>query len=502
LDKHSKFYSRKGGVVHPPLDIPNIIPSGKLQFERIVETKQIPHLNFNDLAEKILLDKFTPPSVLIDARGEILYFHGRTGKYLELATGKAHLNIMDMVHPDIKQEVITAIRKAVKEKKEVTRNNLTITEDDKVRFINITVRPINELESLEGILLVVFSETANIPKKMLTIKSGSFTKEAEQRILDLERELRASKEQLYTTIEELETSNEELKATNEELMSSNEELQSTNEELASSKEELQSVNEELVTVISELQEKVVGVTDVNNHLNNLMNSTEIGTIFLDTNLNIRLFTPPVVKVFRLIATDIGRPIQDIASNLKELDLVAEVKIVIKTLAVKQQEIEDKSGNWYILRMMPYQTIDNVINGAVITFTDITDRKQVEFKMNDARMYAESVLDTIWNPLLVLDNKLRVISANAAFYQMFKVAEGQTITRYIYDIGNRQWDIPELRLLLEEMLPKKGEVANFIMEHTFEAIGLRKMRLNARRILAEGKQSQLILLAIDDITERK
>ncbi|MDL5502820.1 MAG: PAS domain-containing protein, partial [Candidatus Methanoperedens sp.] len=237
-------------------------------------------------------------------------------------------------------------------------------------------------------------------------------------------------------------------------------------------------------------------------LNNVISSTGIAVLFLDNDLRIRDYTPAVTKVINLIRTDIGRPIGDIVSTLEYEDMIRDVKEVLSTLVFKEKEIKDKKGSWYIMRIRPYRTVDNIINGTVITFIDITERKQIEQMEKDSRIYAESIVDTMQESLLILDNELRVITANSSFYSTFHVSPEETENKFIYDVGNGQWDIPRLRELLEKILPKNTHFKNFEVDHEFPGVGRKVMSLNGRRIYQEGKGTERILLAIQDITERK
>ena len=287
-----------------------------------------------------------------------------------------------------------------------------------------------------------------------------------EHIADLENELKSTKENLQATIEELQASNEELKSANEELMSANEELQSTNEELNASKEELQSLNEELITLNAEHQAKLEEQSKTVSDLNNVLASTEIATLFLDNDLRIKGFTPSVTKVINLIKTDIGRPVSDIVSNLEYKDLLSDIKGVLDTLVLKEKELQDKKGFWYLTRILPYRTVDNIIDGVVITFIDITERKELQQMEKDARIYAQSIVNTVQESILVLDKDLRVISANPSFYDTFQVSPEETENKFIYDIGNGRWDIPRLKELLEEILPGNSHFKNFKVDSVF------------------------------------
>ena len=320
----------------------------------------------------------------------------------------------------------------------------------------------------------------------------------DQRIADLERELRIKGEYLQTTTEELETSNEELKSEHEELQSSNEELQSTNEELETSKEELQSVNEELVTLNTELQNRIDELSRANNDMNNLLAGTGVGTIFLDPELYIRRFTPAATQIVNLIQTDVGRPVSDIASRIVGYDrLVEDVRGVLDTLIPREAEVQTRERQWYLMRILPYRTVENVIEGAVLTFFEITRQKELA---QEAREFAENVVDTVREPLLVLDADLKVVSASRSFYKFFDVVPELTIGQLLYDLGNKQWNIPALRTLLEEILPRETSLQGFEVTHEFQAIGRHTMLLNARELVQRAGRDRLILLAIEDATQ--
>jgi two-component system CheB/CheR fusion protein len=275
-------------------------------------------------------------------------------------------------------------------------------------------------------------------------------------------------------------------------------LQSTNEELETAKEELQSTNEELVTVNSELNGKIDELTEVNNDINNLLASTEIGTIFLDRDLNIKRFTPAATKLFNLIPGDVGRSIKDIAPKTEYENLWHDAEEVLHNLQVKEMELKSLSGEMYATRILPYRTRENVIEGVVLTFIDIS----AQHFLGMAKNFAESIVDTVREPLVVLDGDLKVISANQAFYNTFHTSKQQTESCLIYELGNGQWDIPQLRVLLEKIVPEKASFEDFEVEHNFPKIGHKFMLLNARRIPAAGEHPTMILLAIEDVTEEQ
>lgn len=458
--------------------------------------------DIRQLAERTILLDYSSPCVLVDDHYNILYFNGETDKYLTLPKGEPDFNLLKMVRKDLRYKLNTLLVNATKEKKTIVSEGLKIRHNDDYLIINLEVRPLLEPSMMETYLMVIFESKATKTKADPKKKKAATDDTFEPRVTVLEQELQSTKEYLQTTIEELEISNEELKSTNEEMQSTNEELQSTNEELETSREELQSTNEELQTVNSELQNKVDQLSDVNNDLNNLISNTRIATIFLDNDICIKRFTESSTNIFNLINTDIGRPISDISHNLKYHDLLTDLKQVLDHLGRVEKELESQSGLWFNMCILPYRTLENSIDGVVVTFNDITAQKTNEFASKEATAFAEGIIDTMREPIIVLDDELRIIYANGAFYKTFKVKPEDTLKTRIYDLGNKQWNIPELKHLLEEILPKDTQLKDFEVVHNFPDIGHKKMVLNASRILRSGKGTETILLAIEDITARK
>lgn len=291
----------------------------------------------------------------------------------------------------------------------------------------------------------------------------------------------------------METSNEELKSTNEE-------LQSTNEELETSKEEMQSLNEELTTVNAERQSKVDDLSQANSDMQNLLNSTDIAMVFLDNELNIKRFTEEAKQLVMLRQTDIGRPISELALNLEDYDLAVDCREVLKTLVFHESEIRTKDGGYYLMRIMPYRTTENVIDGLVITFVNIRQLKEAE-KVGELRAFFESIVETVRQPLLVLDDELRVISANRSFCDIFRLRPNEIKGTPIYEVGDGQWNIPELRVLLEEILPQNTAFEDFQVNHEFPKVGHKILHLNARRLQREPALPAMMLLAMEDVTPK-
>jgi len=460
--------------------------------------KKVKDTNFAELTRRVLLQSFAPASVVTDLKGNLLFVHGDTGKYLRPAPGQASLNVIDMAREGLQLELRNALPGA-EGRPTLSREVLVKTNGDFQR-ISLTVRPLPDPESGQGLLLLSFQDLIHDAGKPAAKakrgKPGS-PGDTPPRVEELERELAYTRENLQATIEEQQASNEELKSTNEELQSTNEELQSTNEELETSKEELQSVNEELITVNSELQAKIEQLAGMQNDMKNLLDNINIGTIFLDPHLHIRRFTREAAKAYRLIASDVGRPLADIKSDLSGDDLLSDAQVVLDTLVPREREVQVTGGTWYLARIQPYRTLDNVIDGVVLTFNDISTRIKAEAAVQEARELAEAIVDTVREPLMVLDGDLRVVSASRAFYKRFKTTAGATVGQSLYELGNGQWDIPQLRELLEEILPRDQSFDGYEVEHDFPVIGRCKLLLNARRLLAKTGAAPLILLAMEE-----
>lgn len=336
--------------------------------------------NIQTYAHQILLQRFSPASVLINTDGDILYITGRTGKYLEPSAGKANMNIYAMAREGLQNELPGAIRKAKQSLEPVVLHNLKVGTNGGTQLVDITLQLIDKPEAIKGTIMIVFSDVADVQrptrKKPKTGNQNSSPREQE-----LEIELQRANEELQSTREEMQTTQEELKSTNEEMQSTNEELQSTNEELTTSKEEMQSLNEELQTVNIELQSKINDFMVANNDMKNLLNSTDIATLFLDKDLNIRRFTDETTKLFKLRQSDIGRPFTDMVSNLVYPDIIKHAHEVLRLLVFKETEIATNDQQWFIVRIMPYRTFDDRIDGLVITFIEITKAKQLEAELN-------------------------------------------------------------------------------------------------------------------------
>lgn len=347
------------------------------------EKKLVPKTleNIQTITEQILLQRFAPASVLVNDRGDILYITGRTGKYLEPAAGKANMNIHAMMREGLSQLVSDALRKAMRDFSPVFVKNAKIPSNDTFHYVDVTVQRLEAPEAVNGLIIIVFTDVKD-PTEKSTSKGRVSRSSSSGKLKELEEQLRSSHEELQTTREEMQTSQEELKSTNEELQSTNEELQSTNEELTTSKEEMQSMNEELQTVNIELQSKVNDYVRANDDMKNLLNSTEIATLFLDKDFNIRRYTDHAQNIVKIRKSDIGRPFTDLVTNLKYPEMEAHVKDVLNKLNTIEKPISTSDNRWFSVRIMPYRTLDDKVDGVVITFIDITTAKMLEIELKE------------------------------------------------------------------------------------------------------------------------
>jgi two-component system CheB/CheR fusion protein len=391
-------------------------------------------ISFPDIIQRVIVESVSPPVVIISEKGDLLYSTQRTGKYFEPSVGRANFSVFEMAREGLKIDLAVAVRRAIKERAEIVVRGLIVKTNGDSQTINLTVRPFVDSAVLNDLLMLVFEEIPPATAKRRREAGSDQDTRHHSAIVELEKELQYTKEHLQTTIEEMETSQEELKSTNEELQSTNEELQSTNEELTTSQEELQSLNEELLTVNVELQSKNEELARANNDMRNLLNSTQIPTLFLDNTLRIKRFTTPATKIFTLISSDIGRPVTDIATRLQYEGFVKDVQEVLDLLAVKEQLVQSKDERWYLMRMMPYRTMENLIDGVVITFNDLTEFKKLErlWQGHDQIHLLAMVVDNSNDAIIVQDLKGGILAWNNGAERMYGWSEAEAIGRLSRD----------------------------------------------------------------------
>jgi len=391
LNSKSRIFRRSESVLsaEPIAFPPSFVPSHPVVSKEFPILK--PEANLQSLADQLLLQHYAPPAVLVNSKGDILYISGRTGKYLEPAAGKANWNIFAMAREGLRFDLGSAFQKALRQREAVIAQGLKVETFGGMQTVDITVQSIEEPETMRGMVMIIFTDVSTPVGKKQTGRSKS-TPADSVRVLELEQELLQIREELQTTREEMQSSQEELKSTNEELQSTNEELQSTNEELTTSREEMQSLNEELQTVNAEQQSKMDELARMNNDMRNLLNSTEIVTVFLDNDLHVRRFTTGANRLFKLIPGDVGRPLTDIASDLLYPGMCDEAREVLRTLVFSEKQITAVDGRWFSVRIMPYRTMEDVIGGVVITFADITAAKTLEAELRAENAKLKGMLE--------------------------------------------------------------------------------------------------------------
>jgi two-component system CheB/CheR fusion protein len=506
LNRKWKFYqAQKAETTLSLIPFESITMTNKdIPGQQEIAISKAPAISVAALTNRILLQSYAPASVTTDTKGNILYVHGDTSPYLSTPSGPVTTNVVDMARSGLQLALRTALQSAIQGDPTLSREVTIHTREGELRA-NFSVRrlmlPKSETNGDDSLLLISFQDVVGQSVAKHQRGKPLTSSEEHRRNEQLERELAYAHENQQATIEEMQATNEELKSSNEELQSTNEELQSSNEELETSKEELQSLNEETITVNSELNTKVEQLSISQNDLKNLMDNVNTGIVFLDYDLNIRSYTQEALKVYRLITTDLGRPLGDITSNLQSGNLLAELHTVLETLIPQEIEVQTHDGIYYLARIQPYRTSDNVIEGVVISLTNINALRQTTIKLAELELVqqlTEGIVNTVVEPLIVLNSDLQVVRASRAFLQHFMVTEEQTIGYKIYELGNGQWNISSLRELLEEILPQRQTIEGFEVEHDFPELGKRRMVLNARRIKSSLGDTELILLAMVDI----
>jgi two-component system CheB/CheR fusion protein len=510
LDRNHRIFAKRPGSA-----------SGRLEFGRRAQAQEengaspppvaadrVMPIDLQREADRLVIGRYGPAGVLINDAFEILQFRGRTSPYLEAASGAASLNILKMAREGLLVELRSSILKARKTGKPVRRERLHVRQDGSFRDVNLEVVPIRQEGNGIHHFLVLFEDAEHKARaeraSAAERKPRPSGRAAHETIVKLEQELTATKDYLQSIIEEQEASNEELKSANEEILSANEELQSTNEELETAKEELQSTNEELTTVNEELQNRNLELSQVNSDMQNLLVGTEIAIVMLGSEGRLRRYTPQAGRLMNLIPADVGRRISDIKPNLKIGDLDEVVRGVMENAGPREREVQDEQGNWFLMRAKPYRTLDNRIDGAVISFYDIDPLKRSLEQVNRARDYAEALVETVRESLIVLDGALRVRAANHSFYRSFQTAPTAVEGRDFLELWRLDAQDPHLRERLSK-ITRETPLQDYEIDQDIQPVGHRALLLNARRVRLPGEAAEvqsLILLAIDDVTERE
>ena len=496
IDNKWKIFRRKETVspLHPLMELLAEPAGGKHvemlprdPFAPIKPSQTMTHI------ERLLLGRFAPTTLVVDERGTIVYIHGRTGAYLEPTQGQPRNNILEMARHGLLRPLTAALRQAAHERREVVRENIHVKSNGDYSNVNFSVTRIEEPEPIRGLLLVTITPAVEAPLPPPRPRGEKSTEQITR--VD---ELQYTRESLQTTIEELETSNEELKSTNEELQSTNEELQSANEELETSKEEMQSLNEELGSVNTELQAKVDELSRATDDMQNLLNSTQVATIFLDSQFNIKRYTDPAKELFNLIPSDVGRPLSHLTSNLEYERLIDDCRDVLGTLAAKEIEVHARNGIWHLMRIFPYRTADNVTDGIVITFVNISPvRDATREKQAVCRCFTD-IVETAHDPMAVLDAQLRVVVGNEAFQRLCGVAGEDVAGRNIRKLAERQLDFAPLGEALENIIAKNVDAANGKTTRQTSQGGPAVLTFSARRLDGLANSTRIVLALTDQI----
>jgi len=451
--------------------------------------------------ESLLAGRFVPPSMIVNGHMEIVQFRGKVGPYLEPATGHPAFSLSKMIREDLQGDIRDALNRARKEERTIRKTGLRAKFDGGTREFDLEVIPVPSHSAGEQLHVIAFQDLPrHEPAPDGSRRRSAKRKHKSKDSRELERtqqEVEQLREQLRTMIEEHESTLEEFQSANAEILSANEELQSTNEELETTKEELQSSNEELSTLNEELQARNAELTVANNDQLNLMTNVNLPVVMVGKDLRIRRFTPPAEKLLNLLPADVGRRLGEIRTDLEPDDWDQFARTTVDEAIYQEREVRLKSsGSWYLLRVRPYKTWEDKIEGAVLSFTDID-----ALKRDHTRIFSEALIENVRDPVVFLSEDLRVTMANPAFYRAFQVAPAETVDHLIYDLGKRQWDIPELHDLFHKLTTRNARIEDFEVHHKFPHLGARHMILNARRIEPHGA-SQAILLTIQDVSAEK
>jgi len=480
------------------------LPVGQLHFThdtpRTIQTDpprpERPKVDTSTLAQQVqrqLVAQFAPPAVVVNANGDLLYVTGHTGRYLELPTGMVGThNVLDMTRDGLRFELASALRRTARERRAVTLRDVRHEVDGVRMVLDVTVQPFDH-PSMPDALIIVFQEC--------DAESAPIEVQPEQidTVLALTREVQHLRDTLQATLENHLISTEELRSTHEEYQTTIEELKSTNEELMTSKEELQSVNEELITTNAEYQRIIHDLAQANDDMKNLLESAGIATLFLGNDLRIKRFTPLIRDVINLLATDVGRHISDINIRLRDTNFEEQAATVLETLLPCEAQVQALDGHWYLMRISPYRTSDNFIDGVVATFTNIDRLKSLEVNLDQSGVYSEALLNSIRTPIVVFDDEVRLITANRALYDLLRVSPSHTRGERLFDLGSRQLDLWELRVKLERMLLTDEPLSNYVIDLDVPGVGLRKMKVEAWPVVSPDRQTAVHLMQLEDIT---
>ncbi len=499
IDKKTKIYRHKLAEKRHFLRFnSNNLPLEKVKPLMPSDEDNRSDLDLHQEADRLVLTRYAPVGAIVNEELNIVQFRGQTGAYLAPAAGKPSFNLFKMAKADVVNELRAAVYHAKQYDEVVRQVGVQVKTTDGMKIINLEVIPFR-MGVEHRYFLILFEESP--PSTNIEIEPEHLQSELAIENARLRQELAASRKYLQATIEAQESTDRAFQVANEEILSSNEELQSTNEELETSQEELQATNEELHTIVEELNSRNAELSQIDNDLQNLLSSINISILMLDGELKIRRFTPLAQQLFNLIPTDLGRPFSDIQPNLALPDLDAAIAQTIDTLVTQEQEVQDRLGCWYSLRVRPYRTLDNRIDGVTIGSIEIDTLKRSAMGLEAARDYANAIVETVRQPPIVLAADLTVMRANRCFYEMFGLSPTQIEQQSLFELEQGAWNLPSLHSLLETIIANDTEFHDFEIAQVLPNRSPRILLLNARKII-DDRAEQSILLAIEDITERR
>lgn len=499
VDKKNKIYQKKLAAmrISLPLSVSHLPLEPAEPAKRAAE-KASSGMEVQKEADRLVLNAYSPPGVVVTGEMDIIQFRGQTGPYLEPSPGQASLNLMKMIRPPLLLIARRALDEAKKQGRPARSGWIPFELEGRARRVEVEAVPLPSSSSgRESFFMVIFREHQE-PEASRTLGQGRDRPEDEGQMKILRKELESAKEYLQSIIEEHEATNEELKSANEEILSSNEELQSINEELETAREELQSTNEELTTLNEELQNRNTELNQVNNDIGNLLSSVNVPIVMLGNDLRIRRYTPMAEKILKLRPADLGRAFPEVKSFASLASVDQLILEVIDSMSVRELEVRDDQGHWYSLRIRPYRTTENRIDGAVLVFIDIDALKSSLGQLQEANAYAESVLEAVRIPMVVLEREGRIRTANQAYLDTFGEGRDGIAGQSILDLGYGRRPIPGLR----EMLARNGVWGESVRDREVEIAdgGEHKvLRLNSGLLRPAGEKRRFLLLTMDDIT---
>lgn len=509
--RKSKFYAKIVPLIPLHFGLPHALPPTPEQ----AGTEPVPappgllrgwtELDLQRAVDRLVLARFGPPGLVINDRWEVVQFRGHAGQLLDVAPGPASLQLLHILNDSIAGPVRDAVRRVVEHDTPVRVNDLVLRTKGEVHRFDLEVLPVPSVPARPRCFAVLFipapkSEPASAADRELAIRAPSVPDEAQRLVEQLREDLSTTKLYLQSLIEERDARNQELISANEEIQSANEELQSTNEELETTKEELQSSNEELHTINEELQQRNTALSQTTNDFNNLFTSVNIPVLMLNDQLQIRQYTPHTQKLVNIRPTDVGRPITDIRLNLKLDNLEPILRDVLETLGTRELEVQDRDGRWHLLRVRPYRTSENRIEGVVLVLVDIDQLRRSQQEVKAARDLARAITESVGIPILVLNGDFRIRSASSAFRELAKRPPDDLIGRSLPDLAELLWNIRSIQPMLEELAQQTGASASVEAEHEVASPVERAFHTRARMVKVDSEE--VILFIIEDITARR